>query len=156
MPGPPCIRRRFTSWPVECGIATLLAAYVKSSYNFPRQASTGLRTEQAGSGLPRVPEQRTPDFRVLTRCRQDLHSTGGRRSGFCRVCSVRPTVPCAMHVRIEPRRLALIVRLIEWRSIACEVFACGWHLDEFCWSVPGTRICILCECGCSSRLQMPV
>ena len=25
-----------------------------------------------------------------------LVSSGGRRYGFCRVCSVRPTVPCAM------------------------------------------------------------
>ncbi len=54
-----------------------------------------MRTEKAGPRPPRVPEQRKPEFSVVTLFRQDLYSTGGRRSGFFRVCSVRPTVPCA-------------------------------------------------------------
>ena len=38
-----------------------------------------------------MPEQRKPGFLFVTRCRVDLDLTGGRRSGFRWVCSVRPT-----------------------------------------------------------------
>jgi len=37
--------------------------------------------EQAGPKPPRVPEQRKPELCILTRCQQDVVSTGGRRSG---------------------------------------------------------------------------
>ena len=51
-----------------------------------------LGTELIGPRPLRVPEQRKPEFSVATSLRQDLYLTGGRRPGFCRVCSVRPTV----------------------------------------------------------------
>ena len=52
------------------------------------------------SSPPPMPEQRKPEFHVVTRCHVDLDLTGGRRSGNHSVCLVRPTNRCAMQVRV--------------------------------------------------------
>jgi hypothetical protein len=58
----------------------------------PRKTRTTRKNRiEDGSRPPPLPEHRKPGLTVVTPCRLHLDSVGGRRSGFHRVCSVRPT-----------------------------------------------------------------
>ena len=89
-----CIWPRTSRRPASDGqIIPFAFAFYEASPE-PQTCSNGssaLHTVQAGSSPPPMPEQRKPGLLVVAPCRVDLELTGGRRSGFHRVCSVRPT-----------------------------------------------------------------
>ena len=86
-----------------------------------------------------MPEQRKPGFLVVTPCHQDPEGIRGCRSGNHWVCSVRPTILCAMQASAW-RLMEAFVRFAA--SPQPGSYNSGWpRRTQKGKKIPGKKIC---------------